>query len=528
MRATGRVVVMLALGAGTGCASFANPLPSGGSGSGAGAHQERVSDTDARTEAALAATLMPTGPERGESLTLQLGRAAYTAAFRLVPGQGAMMIYPRPGFGAPDGFLFPGIHRLVPAAYGTSFVSSLNGMLPGSRLFPTATDSDFGPEYYFVVASERPLRLDGTLFGGSWHHPSADGYPTMQWLVSQTIPERAAANWTTDFFVHWPETIGAAGQQGFVPLNCNGSRVWVDPNQYDRAMRALCGDSGLPPGAGTAEEDPTDVGGTNVVVPQRRPPAADGLRVSSRQLDDPYGWETARRDAAGTGSRGGRIAPPASVAPPEAASTPAQPARRSPGSSVTAPDDDASTPGDAVGRTRPTPAMASPSTAGGSSIEAGRRRPEGDLPIQQRGDGTDPDDLRSGPQGGSVSRARPGLDIPAEDLTAAPSTFPVDPGADVLQPGLRPIYPDPMMPTPADAGRIRPGYHFPVGQPSPDPWTMPDEPAAVGMPAPVLGVPNPPSRRQPLPVEPPPEAAPAPPSGGDGTGGDVPRTRPAL
>src|SRR5690606_35619109 len=130
--------VMLALGAGTGCASFANPLPSGGSGSGAGAHQERVSDTDARTEADLAATLMPTAPERGESLTLQLGRAAYTAVFRLVPGQGAMMIYPRPGFGAPDGFLFPGIHRLVPAASGMSFVSSLNGMLPGSRLFPTA------------------------------------------------------------------------------------------------------------------------------------------------------------------------------------------------------------------------------------------------------------------------------------------------------------------------------------------------------------------------------------------------------
>ena len=475
-------IALLACGALTaGCAPLTLPASSGGAGDFRVTNGRDASPSTISADANIGATLLPTQGDPGESLVLRLDRAAYTAVFRVVPGQGAMMIYPRPGFGAPDGYLFPGIHRVVSAGPGMSFVGSLNGLLSSSMPLPGSMGPDAGPEYYFVVASGQPLRLESTLFGGSWHYPSGGGYPTLQSIISQTIPKQSAGAWTTDYFVHWPQTIAATSQQGFVSLTCNGSRLWVDPTRYERAVQALCGPEGLPPGPGVSPEEPMGPDPDGVVTPRRRQPVSDAQRLTSRQLEDPEAWEAARSDASGFGAgQQPRVLPPTGT--PRDASGPTGPARREPGDELARP---------------PAPDRA-PS---GASLD---------------------------PAAGPI-RLRPtlGSDLLPDYLSGG--ALPADRvwGEDPPGTRIRPRLLDPALSDAADAGRIRPGYQFPIDPVQPDDWISGGDPAA-GIQGRVPGATMTPVRRRPFPVEPP-QAIPAVPLPADDvSGGETQRTRPDL
>lgn len=276
----------------------------------------------------LQTVIMPTGASYDEALAFQVNRAAYAAVFRIVPGQGAMMIYPRPGFGARDGYLFSGFHRIAGGA-GSSFATSLDGgMGPGWQAGVAGPES--GPEYYFVVVSERPFRMDGRMYGpGGWMQSGGSGPETMSWIVSQIVPDPRAADWTTDYYVHWPETISTAAGSGLIPLTCDGKRVWANPEQYDRAVSALCGrgaDSQGPGRPRPVASDPIVADPSGAAGPPRRDPlpadaepTAGRERIASRQLQEPEAWEQARSTLA----ERRRPAVPAELISPDPSSRPA-------------------------------------------------------------------------------------------------------------------------------------------------------------------------------------------------------------
>lgn len=515
-----------------------------------------------RAQRDLRATIMSTGPESAESITLQLGQPAYTAVFRIVPGQGAMMIYPRPGFGARDGYIFSGVHRLVTAGAGMPFVDALGGVMQSSTQMTGGFGPGVGPEYYFVVASSNPLRIDRAMYGsGSWYYPSSGGYPTMEWIVSQIVSDPAGTSWTSDYFVRWPEAIASSPEQGMVSLTCDGKRVWANPAQYERAVRVLCdGDGpasvpgGSPPTQSGIEPDQPDPAG--VVTPRRRPPVAAATgRIASRQLEDPEGWEAARRDAAtGTRPRVRSWLPPSTASGVQEPAG-ADPARRAPAAPRASTSADARSDAPAAaGRRRPVPGSATAAPVTQGALDADQRRPEAVPPTSPQSI-TVPTAIPVDPASpiGEV-RTRPGLEPAAGDPSAGdwlgpvpPSLRPV-PGQDPGSVRLRPSF-DPMVPGVRDPGRIGPGYQFPIDPPT-DPGMTPPAPAFGVEPVPVFNGQPEPSRREPVmpvkgaappPAQPtyepvvsePPVVQPTPPSGEDGgvdgsDGSGLPRRRPTL
>jgi hypothetical protein len=142
----------------------------------------------------------------GSAINFWVSRPAHVAIYQIAPmGGGAMLIYPRHSGGSSlhsagfnSGFL--GTPRSRRAAARFAF-SPMAGSLGG-----------FGPTYYLLVASERPL--------------SVDRYAISPMALEREIPRMAAmtvgqlaneltklslgpvppahGDWTTDLYVHWP------------------------------------------------------------------------------------------------------------------------------------------------------------------------------------------------------------------------------------------------------------------------------------------------------------------------------------
>jgi hypothetical protein len=262
MRAAALGVVALAIGLG-GCAAL-DPAPRGPSYGGA--------------YAPLRAHIVPQMVSSSSRMNFHVNRPAHVAMFRIAPGQGTTMIFPSAGIGTASSRVFPGLHTVLPTRHwnpSASFSSS------GLRR---------GPVFYFMIASEQPLR---TAELGSYGHrlntllgvgfASYSAYGTMERLASLVVPDLASDSWTTDFYVEWPE-LDTSPRHGYVLVQCNGLSVYAPPHMARDVFEQLCRRGQQEP----PQAEPVQPGdSTGVVEPIRRPPVEIGERITSTQLSDP-------------------------------------------------------------------------------------------------------------------------------------------------------------------------------------------------------------------------------------------------
>jgi hypothetical protein len=274
MRASlGRGALVLALvGAGlSGCVGVGSPAASPGA---------RWADSSLR------ASLLPEQGATGR-MSFHVSRPAYVAVFRIVPGQGTALLYPGPGGGFMDGRVFPGLHGFSPSRGWV-------GARPVTR--------SAGPEFYFMVASERPLMTSNLGAYGSrlnsalgFRFSSHNAYGTMEQLVTLVVPDLSSSDWTTDFYVHWPQTLHSSPRSGLVAVQCGGLVTYTHPQMALAVREQLCRVAGQEPAADPVTPEPTDTAG--VVEPRRRPPVDVGERITSTQLSEPGRWEQMRTAA---------------------------------------------------------------------------------------------------------------------------------------------------------------------------------------------------------------------------------------
>lgn len=222
----------------------------------------------------------------GGGLIFDVNQPAHVAVFRIVPGRGTVMLYPRAGYSSSDGFTLGGLERVPMSRRGDMY-----GFLP--------SPGGYGPEFYLLVASEEPLRSFGA-FGNRLDRAlgvqfaSTSAYSTMEQIVTAAVPNLESGNWTTDFYVHWPETLHHSPRADLVEIRCGDYTAWVPLDNVVEATRALC------PQQDQQTPQPSVPGDTTEVVePIRRPPpqpVTDG--IASTQLENPEEWEARRRAAA--------------------------------------------------------------------------------------------------------------------------------------------------------------------------------------------------------------------------------------
>ncbi|HET7321774.1 MAG TPA: hypothetical protein VFI96_04695 [Longimicrobiaceae bacterium] len=188
------------------------------------------------TRAPLEAHIVPMG--FGGPLHFYVNRSAYTALFSITPGAGVSLVAPYAGSGTMDGRVFAGLHSVYPR------VNNRNQYSFASMGF----GGNYGPTYFFLIASERPLNL--RQFGSygfglrsqlGLQFTSYDAYNTMEALAQRTLPVAADdGTWTTDMYVYWPDVIYSEPSQGLVLLQCGNYAVYV-PAPYLNIVRAkLC------------------------------------------------------------------------------------------------------------------------------------------------------------------------------------------------------------------------------------------------------------------------------------------------
>jgi hypothetical protein len=210
-------------------------------------------------------------PSDASGLGFYVNRPAHVAVFEIVPGRGSSLVYPNPGIGRMDGFVFGGSHHL---GWGRRY--NAGHYLPASHAMSA------GPRFFFLVASEEPLDLDPIgAFGMGLHgslgmqFASLNAYSSMERLATLVLPSTADdGSWTTDLYVHWPNVLydSRSGRRDLVQVRCNGYSMLVPVRQIAAVRASLCGaldDSNRKP----ATPQPSDsAGGGEIVAPKRRQP----------------------------------------------------------------------------------------------------------------------------------------------------------------------------------------------------------------------------------------------------------------
>lgn len=333
------------------------------------------------------------GP-RVEGLSFHVNRPSYVALFEIVPGGGTSLVYPGPGMGRMNGFVFSGAHDVTRLRRYNA-----------DQYLPVANRAFGGPRFFFLIASERPLDLGQ--FGGygmglrssmGMHFASANAYRAMESVASMVLPSTADdGSWTSDMYVHWPNVLYDSRSRGagLVPLSCNGYTMYVPLQHLLAAREAICTASAPRPGA----DQPQPGDSASSVEPRRRAPLlpkrqAEELRErisSSTQLEGPRarrpqegarsGAEADRVERARVAPRGDRgrsqAAPsrePRSATPRSATPRKADGARAEPRSRPAATPSRGTTAREPVSR---------PATRSGDAPRAGSGRPSCDPPCQQ-------------------------------------------------------------------------------------------------------------------------------------------------
>jgi hypothetical protein len=142
----------------------------------------------------------------GSSINFWVSRPAHVAIYQIAPmGGGAMLIYPRHSGGS----------SLHYAGFNSGFLGSQRAQRASAQFAfrPMAGSlGGFGPTYYLLIASERPLNVDR--YAVSPMALQSD----IPRLASMTVGQLASeltqlslgpatpphGEWTTDLYVHWP------------------------------------------------------------------------------------------------------------------------------------------------------------------------------------------------------------------------------------------------------------------------------------------------------------------------------------
>jgi hypothetical protein len=236
----------------------------------------------------LRAYLLPHSDFR-DGMSFHVSRPAHVAVFRIVPGYGTNLVYPRSGSLRSNRTLTSGFHSVMS---GIGIANDRNYMRGVSY-----ASAGPAPEFYFMIASETPLRLDQfgsfgsrleSAMGVSFGYTGS--FSAMERLVQLAVPNVSDESWTTDYYVHWPEQPGTRERQRtLVRIACNGAVYNVPVELADWATAELCSKPSVEPNE-PADEAPRDA----IVEPRRRPPVEVSDRISSVQLSDPEAWEQLR------------------------------------------------------------------------------------------------------------------------------------------------------------------------------------------------------------------------------------------
>lgn len=233
----------------------------------------------------LRAHLLPHSTASG-GMSFRVSRPAHVAVFRITPGGGTSLVYPWGRTSMPRR-VYSGFHTLDFSRRNDPFMLADHGY--GSR---------FGPEFYFMIASEEPLRIEQfgpfgdnlrTMFGTS---VAFSAYSAMESLVSLSVPNVDSDSWTTDYYVHWPENDNPRGRPNLTQISCNGRVISVPAASATWAANQLCNRSPSPDA--TPPAPPEELPADSVVGPRRRPPVHPIDRITSSQLSAPEEWDQLR------------------------------------------------------------------------------------------------------------------------------------------------------------------------------------------------------------------------------------------
>lgn len=243
-----------------------------------------------------------------------VNRPAYVAVFRIAPGRGVSMLYPR--IGEEGRYVAAGTHMTSAwnSAYGSPysrFSSSSDwiGGFPYSSAYDAAGRSYIRrPEYLYLIASETPLEVSqfsrsytGLRSALGWQQFAASHpYDVMDNLAELVLPEQMQGEWTTDVYVLWPERTTQYVNNDVRVIACrNGSYMVVRQNSYatscpgDRPATRPVGE-GEPGDSADRVRKPDrrrpEPGGPptpTTVSPRFRPDADSGERTGVRTVPEP-------------------------------------------------------------------------------------------------------------------------------------------------------------------------------------------------------------------------------------------------
>jgi hypothetical protein len=320
----------------------------------------------------------------GSSINFWVSRPAHVAIYQIAPmGGGAMLIYPRHSGGS----------SLHYAGFNSGFLGSQRAQRASAQFAfrPMAGSlGGFGPTYYLLVASERPLNVDR--YAVSPMALQSD----IPRLASMTVGQLASeltqlslgpatpphGEWTTDLYVHWPMLPAPrtllAMDTGVRMVQCPGGTVIdgggrrsgdlprpPEPRRRGRRGGGRAG-RGHPPLRGRASRPRRR---SRRRGRHRRPPG-HGRRAAG--ADPPHGGGTGagQRDAGDAGGGGSARAEPRPAGGQRTRATRQRPTREaSPATTRTRPTSSGEARPASPPATRPTPAsfQLDPRASGGSA-----------------------------------------------------------------------------------------------------------------------------------------------------------------
>lgn len=235
----------------------------------------------------LNAYIMP--PNGG--LRFHVSRPAYVAMFEISPGRGTQLLYPAPGHGRLDGHIYAGDRVVRSRGFRDSDYYFTGG--------PRGTGAVGEPRFIFLIASERPLRLEQ--FGPSGYglrqamgfRTHSSPYAAMERLAELTLPSMIDdGSWTTDFYVFWPQVLHDRRGGRDVLVRCNGYQMLVPYQFVSQVQREICGrraeeaPQGPVPGVPGADSTDIEQPDRRSPIPAATEPGRERI-VSSRQLQQP-------------------------------------------------------------------------------------------------------------------------------------------------------------------------------------------------------------------------------------------------
>lgn len=187
--------------------------------------------------------------------SFDLNRPAHVAIFALRPLGSIEMIYP--GWGWGQGLERPfrtGRHSVRIESRTYHLVRGRSGH--GYSRYGTSRHRTSGQTYILLIASDRPLHLDGFLTHGtlSWlNHPSVTWNPFLaaDHLAREIVPGQGRGEWTAAYHVIWPEASLRRydGRVAVTRVRCPGGVITI-PTQVLGLGAWTCPDRNVrPPGA---------------------------------------------------------------------------------------------------------------------------------------------------------------------------------------------------------------------------------------------------------------------------------------